>query len=64
MLWLIKRIKEYKLRKQLENFARVVSAIDQGFTRRGISRRERRNFWHGFVTSPEYRQKVIKGIKL
>ena len=56
-----------KARQRYIILGEAIDAIDKAFERKNISRRERRRFWHEFITSPASRAKFIqdmrKGIK-
>ncbi len=58
------RIKYYfimrKARKRYLMLAAMIDSIDKAFTKKGISRRERRRFWAKFVHNPESRKKFIQ----
>ncbi len=51
-----KAIKRYKL------LAAAIDAIDKAFTRNGVSRRARRQFWNDFINNPESRKKFMEGM--
>ena len=65
---MFKSIKRYfALRKARSRFIIMglgIDAIDRVFTRKNVSRRERRRFWHDFISNPEFRKKFIKEMKI
>lgn len=63
---MIKTIKQYfayrKARKRIVLLGQMIDAIDRAFTKQGVSRKMRRQFWHEFISNPESRINFIKGI--
>jgi len=61
---LLRRIKRYfalrKARKRLILLGQMIDAIDRAFTRKNISRHERRRFWRDFINNPERRKNFIQ----
>lgn len=61
---MINKIKHYfairKVIKRYKMLSAMINSIDRAFTKRGISRHDRRQFWNDFVNSPESRKKFIE----
>jgi hypothetical protein len=61
---MFKRIKYYfalrKARKRIQLLSLMIDSIDRAFTRKQISRQQRRQFWHDFVHDPGSRTRLIK----
>lgn len=61
---MIKKIKHYfavrKARKRFILLGQMIDSIDKAFTKKGVSRKARRQFWYDFIKSPESRQKFLK----
>lgn len=65
---MIERIKHYfalrKARKRFILLGQMIDAIDRAFTRKGISRHNRRQFWNDFINAPETRAKFMKDMRI
>lgn len=60
---MINKIRRWlKIRKAIKRYkmlSAMVDSIDKAFTKNGISRHKRRQFWHDFINSPESRKQFI-----
>ncbi len=61
---MLKRIIHYfKIRKAKKRYlmlAMMIDSIDKAFTKKGISRHERRRFWHDFIDNPDSRANFMR----
>jgi len=69
VLWrarMLKRLKHYlalrKARKNLILLGKMIDSIDRAFTKKGISRQQRRQFWYDFVNRSDQRAKFINDV--
>jgi len=65
---MISRIKKYfalrKARKRFILLGQMIDALDRAFTKKGISRQQRKQFWEDFIKHPEHRKKFMEEMKL
>jgi len=61
---MLKRIKYFfalrKARNRLLLVGKVIDAVDREFTRKGVSRKQRRQFWYEFIHNKEMREKFVR----
>ncbi len=65
---IIAKIKKYfalrRARKRFVILGQAIDCIDKAFVKKGVSRRERRRFWHNFISSPEKRKDFMQKMKI
>lgn len=64
---MIKKIKKwYMANKAVRNYmflARMINNVDNAFKLKGVSKQQRKQFWHDFVNSEGARRKFIQDMK-
>jgi len=65
---MLKKIRDWirlrRVKKQMIMFSKTVRMIDRYFTKIGMPNWKRKQFWHDFIKSEEYRKKFIKEMRL